>query len=141
MQNCLALTNQLQIIYIVQYQIFFKFIFSRLEPLDAKSTTGIAKIMGTIVSLAGAMTMTLYKGPVLKNLWSAPIHIDGHTVIHKNWLKGSLLAGASCVTWSIWYIMQVLLRRLIKKFIISIVLRYITVDPKKKNKVQLRWRR
>nr|CAD1837217.1 unnamed protein product [Ananas comosus var. bracteatus] len=50
----------------------------RLEHLDAKSPRGIAKIVGTV----------------------------GSSTVHKSWLKGSILTVASCITWSIWYIMQ-----------------------------------
>eukprot|EP00262_Sarcandra_glabra_P004935 TRINITY_DN16172_c0_g2_i1.p1 TRINITY_DN16172_c0_g2~~TRINITY_DN16172_c0_g2_i1.p1 ORF type:complete len:222 (+),score=21.06 TRINITY_DN16172_c0_g2_i1:25-666(+) len=50
--------------------------------------------------------MTLYKGPIVRNLWGALIHIQGNTTIHENWLKGSILTVSSCITWSIWYIMQ-----------------------------------
>ncbi|PRQ36514.1 hypothetical protein RchiOBHm_Chr4g0392381 [Rosa chinensis] len=52
------------------------------------------------------MTMTLYKGPVMRNLWSPLIHIPGKSSIHENWLKGSILTVASCIAWSLWYIMQ-----------------------------------
>ncbi|KAG9441647.1 hypothetical protein H6P81_017501 [Aristolochia fimbriata] len=78
----------------------------RLESLIIKSPKGMAKIFGTLISLAGVMTMSLYKGPVLKNLRHAPIHIQGNSVIHEEWVKGSILTVASCITWSIWYIMQ-----------------------------------
>ncbi|KAF3328236.1 WAT1-related protein [Carex littledalei] len=80
-------------------------ILLRLEYLDAKSARGIAKILGTIVSLAGVTIMTLYKGPAVKNLWHGIGHIEGGT-IHEDWLKGALLTIASCISWSIWYIMQ-----------------------------------
>ncbi|XP_020084622.1 WAT1-related protein At4g08300-like isoform X1 [Ananas comosus] len=78
----------------------------RLEHLDAKSPRGIAKIVGTVVSLAGVTTMTLYKGHAIRNLWGALIHLQGSSAVHKSWLKGSILTVASCITWSIWYIMQ-----------------------------------
>ncbi|KAL6343557.1 hypothetical protein AAG906_024922 [Vitis piasezkii] len=78
----------------------------RMEVLDLRNPRGIAKVLGTLVSLAGVMTMTLYKGPIMKSLWDPLIHIQGNTTIHENWLKGSILTVASCVTWSIWYIMQ-----------------------------------
>ncbi|KAF6175024.1 hypothetical protein GIB67_039572 [Kingdonia uniflora] len=80
--------------------------FCRLEVLNVRSNHGMAKVIGTIVSLAGVMTMTLYKGPLVKNLWGALIHIQGNNTIHENWLKGSILTVVSCITWSIWYIMQ-----------------------------------
>ncbi|XP_058077966.1 WAT1-related protein At1g44800-like isoform X4 [Magnolia sinica] len=77
----------------------------RLEGLDG-SIRGIAKIGGTLVSLTGVMVMTLYKGPVLRNLGGALIHFQGSTTIHENWIKGSILTVSSCITWALWYIMQ-----------------------------------
>ncbi|XP_058077965.1 WAT1-related protein At1g44800-like isoform X3 [Magnolia sinica] len=76
-----------------------------LEGLDG-SIRGIAKIGGTLVSLTGVMVMTLYKGPVLRNLGGALIHFQGSTTIHENWIKGSILTVSSCITWALWYIMQ-----------------------------------
>ncbi|KAI3871090.1 hypothetical protein MKX03_019832 [Papaver bracteatum] len=66
----------------------------------------MAKILGTSVSFAGVLTMTLFKGPAVRNLWGALIRIERSSAEHENWLKGSLLAVASCITWSVWYIMQ-----------------------------------
>ncbi|KAI3469748.1 hypothetical protein Pfo_026411 [Paulownia fortunei] len=86
---------------------FILAVILRMEIVNVRSLRGIAKILGTGVSLAGVMTMTLYKGPALKNIGRALIHISRSTaVIQENWLKGSLLTIASCITWSIWYIMQ-----------------------------------
>ena len=79
-----------------------------MEVLDLRNLRGMAKVLGTLISLAGVMTMTLYKGPIMRNLWHPVIHIQGNTATHENWLKGSILTIASCITWSIWYIMQVL---------------------------------
>ncbi|XP_075086081.1 WAT1-related protein At4g08290-like [Nicotiana tabacum] len=79
----------------------------RLEDANIRDIPGIAKILGTMVSLVGVMTMKIYKGPVVKNLGLTLIYIDrGNGVVHSNWLKGSILTAASCITWSIWYIMQ-----------------------------------
>ncbi|KAJ8531489.1 hypothetical protein K7X08_026923 [Anisodus acutangulus] len=79
----------------------------RLEVVNVRDPRGIAKIIGTLVSLAGVMTMTLYKGAALKNLWHPLIYIhQGNNVVKENWVKGSILTVASCITWSIWYIMQ-----------------------------------
>lgn len=66
----------------------------------------MAKILGMVISLVGVMMMTLYKGPVLRNLWHPLIKMGGQGMIHERWLEGSLLTVASCITWSIWYIMQ-----------------------------------
>jgi len=86
-----------------------------MEIVDVKTLRGLAKIAGTMVSLAGATTMSLYRGAPVKRLWRAPIHIHGggggggvdHVVAHESWVKGSLLALASCICWSIWIILQV----------------------------------
>ncbi|GAV61467.1 EamA domain-containing protein [Cephalotus follicularis] len=78
----------------------------RLEVLDLQRARGMAKVLGTLVSLVGVMTMTLYKGPIMKNLWGPLIYIQGNSAMHQDWLKGSILTVASCITWSIWYIMQ-----------------------------------
>ncbi|XP_019438999.1 PREDICTED: WAT1-related protein At5g07050-like [Lupinus angustifolius] len=79
----------------------------RYEVLDFRHPRGIAKILGTLISLTGVMIMTLYKGPILRNFYGPLIHIQGKSgAIHKNLLIGSILSISSCITWSIWYIMQ-----------------------------------
>lgn len=78
----------------------------RLEVVDIRNPRGIAKILGTLISLGGVMTMTLYKGPIMRNIGHASIYFTGDTVTHESWLKGSILTVTSCITWSIWYIMQ-----------------------------------
>ena len=81
-----------------------------MEIVDVKSLRGLAKIAGTVVSFAGVTTMTLYKGAAITSLWKSLVHIPGSDsggVAHGSWVKGSVLAVASCICWSIWYIMQV----------------------------------
>lgn len=52
--------------------------------------------------------MTFYKGPIIRNLWHPLIHIQHKaTGLHEDWLKGSILTVSSCISWAIWYIMQV----------------------------------
>ncbi|XP_022759764.1 WAT1-related protein At5g07050-like [Durio zibethinus] len=80
-------------------------IIFRMEVVDVKNPRGIAKILGTLISLAGVTAITLYKGPAVQSLWGAPIHIKRLSV-HENWVKGSFLAVFSCITWAVWYIMQ-----------------------------------
>ncbi|CAJ2673454.1 unnamed protein product [Trifolium pratense] len=80
----------------------------RFEVLDIGNPRGIAKVLGTIISLAGVMTMTLYKGPIMSNLWRPLINIQpiSSSVNEKSELKGSLLTVLCCITWSISFIMQ-----------------------------------
>ncbi|PRQ25880.1 putative EamA domain-containing protein [Rosa chinensis] len=77
----------------------------RMEALDVRNPRGIAKLLGTLISLAGVITMTSYKGPAIQSFSGASQHIRSNFV-HKSWTKGSILVIASCITWSIWYIMQ-----------------------------------
>ncbi|OMO55142.1 Drug/metabolite transporter [Corchorus olitorius] len=77
----------------------------RMEVVDVKNPRGFAKVLGTLISLAGVTAITLYKGPALQSLWDAPIHITKRFV-HENWVKGSILTVASCISWAMWYIMQ-----------------------------------
>lgn len=79
---------------------------TRLEHLDLRSPRGVAKAVGTVVSLAGVTIMILYKGPAMSKLWGALIQIHGNA-IHKNRVKGAILTVASCIAFSLWYIMQV----------------------------------
>ncbi|KAL6645497.1 hypothetical protein ACP70R_017105 [Stipagrostis hirtigluma subsp. patula] len=86
-------------------------IILRMEIVDVKSLRGLAKIAGTVVSFAGATTMTLYKGATISCPWKSPIHIHGGgggggSIRHESWVIGSILALASCICWSVWYIMQ-----------------------------------
>ena len=81
-----------------------------MEIVNVKSLRGLAKIAGAVVSLAGVTTISLYKGAAVKSLWKAPIHIHGGSdviVADEDWVKGSLLAVASCICWSICFILQV----------------------------------
>ncbi|XP_020222898.1 WAT1-related protein At5g07050 isoform X1 [Cajanus cajan] len=77
------------------------------EVVDLRNPRGLAKVIGTVISLAGVLIMSLYKGPVMRSLWHPLIHIPGKSAaINESWLKGSLLTVLSCVTWSMWFIMQ-----------------------------------
>ncbi|GLT42338.1 hypothetical protein SLA2020_163410 [Shorea laevis] len=80
-------------------------IILRMEVVDARSSRGIAKILGTLISLAGVTTLTLYKGPALQSMKGAPVHISRGSV-HENWTRGSILTVVSCISWSLFYIMQ-----------------------------------
>ncbi|KAG9441111.1 hypothetical protein H6P81_016965 [Aristolochia fimbriata] len=78
----------------------------RLESPNAKSPKGLAKIFGTLISLTGVLTISLYRGPVVKNLWAAPIRMPHTSHVHEEWLKGSIFTVATCIAFSLWYIMQ-----------------------------------
>ncbi|PUZ40619.1 hypothetical protein GQ55_9G439100 [Panicum hallii var. hallii] len=79
-----------------------------MEIVDVRSLRGLAKIAGAVVSFAGVTTISLYKGAAVRSLWKAPVQIQGSgvAVAHESWVKGSLLAVASCICWSVCFILQ-----------------------------------
>ncbi|EOY16251.1 Nodulin MtN21 /EamA-like transporter family protein isoform 2, partial [Theobroma cacao] len=80
----------------------------RLEHLKIKEVRGQAKIIGTILSLSGALLMTLYKGPVIDLIWSRKASHQGSTgdSSDKHWIPGTLLILVGCVAWSCFYVLQ-----------------------------------
>lgn len=89
-----------------------------METVSVRSPRGLAKIAGTVVTFAGVTTISLYKGAAIRGLWNAPVHIHSsrrsggvqqqdHQAAHgSSWAKGSILAVASCVCWSICFLLQ-----------------------------------
>ncbi|GLJ17400.1 hypothetical protein SUGI_0302480 [Cryptomeria japonica] len=87
---------------------FLMAIVFRMESLSIRSLAGQAKIVGTLVSVGGAMTMTFYKGIKIQ-LWSSPFHLNQHSKSdHKteDLTKGSLLLTMGVISFSAWYILQ-----------------------------------
>ncbi|XP_077241366.1 WAT1-related protein At1g68170-like [Tasmannia lanceolata] len=82
-----------------------------LERLGTQTMYGKAKVIGTLISVGGAMLMTLYKGVEI-HLWSSNTNLVGHHQQKSspqgsgNHVMGSLMAVASCVSYGIWYIIQ-----------------------------------
>ncbi|KDP32785.1 hypothetical protein JCGZ_12077 [Jatropha curcas] len=90
---------------------FILAIIFRLEKVNIKRVHDIAKIMGTCVTVAGAMVMTLYKGPILNFLTShgAGSHHGSTTSTEPNdqhWVTGTLMLLASCCGWASFFILQ-----------------------------------
>ncbi|VVA16060.1 PREDICTED: WAT1-related [Prunus dulcis] len=54
----------------------FAYVLERLEVLDLRSPRGLEKVLGTLVSLAGVMTMTLFKGPMAITLKRYPAQLS-----------------------------------------------------------------
>lgn len=81
--------------------------FFRLERLSIRSKHSQAKILGTLVTIGGAMIMTLGKGPVLDLPWtkSASTHVDLDGVAQKP-IEGALMITAGCFCWASFIILQ-----------------------------------
>lgn len=87
-----------------------------MEKLKIKKKEGVAKVLGTLMGIGGAMILTFYKGFEI-NIWTTHVdllhgrnvsHLPPHSHSHShNLLLGSVLALASCLSYSFWLILQV----------------------------------
>ncbi|GMN62786.1 hypothetical protein TIFTF001_031866 [Ficus carica] len=82
--------------------------FLGLEKVNIRSLRSLAKILGTVLCVGGAMSMALLKGPKLLNAEKLPGNsVFGTGDDDQNWLLGCSFLFASCCCWSIWLILQV----------------------------------
>lgn len=101
-----ALSNTLPAMTFVMAIVF------RMERLSMKQVRSQAKIVGTLLSVGGAMLMTLYKGPAVHMFWSPHHHHhdkyvkSASAVPDKDWIQGSLLVIASCLAWAGFFVLQ-----------------------------------
>lgn len=85
-----------------------------MEKLDLKKTRCQAKILGTAVTVAGAMLMTLYKGPLVELVWSKHIHpgksyetTSSGSTYDKDFFKGTMFLIIATLAWSGLFVLQV----------------------------------
>ncbi|KAG9455403.1 hypothetical protein H6P81_008307 [Aristolochia fimbriata] len=79
-----------------------------LETANLKSKAGRAKVAGTVVSVSGAMLLTLYKGVALSNTRS---HSHSHSrevqqILRHRWTIGTIALVGACLSWSSWFLIQ-----------------------------------
>ena len=82
-----------------------------MEKLDISQRGAQAKIVGTVVAFAGSTLMTLYKGIVVVSLLHTQQSLQTSTSkasLDKNWLKGAFMLVISNVSYSAFYILQVI---------------------------------
>lgn len=100
----------------------FTFVFAvlfRLETVDCRSFSTLAKSIGTIVAISGALVATLYQGPPLlmipshSNLTLQPLTQSA------NVLLGGLLFGVDCVIASLLMIVQAFV---LKKYPVELII-------------------
>lgn len=82
-----------------------------MEKLALRSMSTKTKIIGTIVSISGALVVVLYKGPTVL---SSPASTDTASLqvplgsSQTNWIIGGLLLSADYLLLSFWYVVQVI---------------------------------
>jgi len=75
----------------------------RWENVDIRSMRGQAKVLGIIISVGGAMVMTLYRGPEIKML---NVNLKTYKSNENNRILGSILLFGAVITWSAWIVFQ-----------------------------------
>uniref|UniRef100_A0A453PQ80 WAT1-related protein n=1 Tax=Aegilops tauschii subsp. strangulata TaxID=200361 RepID=A0A453PQ80_AEGTS len=81
----------------------------RMEKVRLRSLHSQAKIAGTVLTVAGAVLMVLYHGPVVQFPWTKGQHHAGGAATAADgaaWLKGTIMTVAACVAWSCFFILQ-----------------------------------
>ncbi|KAG6618181.1 hypothetical protein I3843_13G015000 [Carya illinoinensis] len=100
-----AISNMLPAMTFVMAVIF------RMEKLNLRKVRCQAKMVGTIVTVAGAMLMTLYKGPIVHLLWSKYMsprksYETDSVNSDKDFLKGSIFLIIATLAWSGLFVLQ-----------------------------------
>ncbi|KAJ8534322.1 hypothetical protein K7X08_007646 [Anisodus acutangulus] len=96
---------------------FVMAVLCRMEKVHIKKLRCQAKVIGTIVTVAGAMLMTLYKGHVINLVWSNNVHTNTSNVpqaneaTDKDWFKGSMLLIGATFAWASFFILQAITMR------------------------------
>ncbi|KAH7553657.1 hypothetical protein ACOSP7_029541 [Xanthoceras sorbifolium] len=79
----------------------------RLEKVKLKSIRSQAKVVGTIATVAGAMVMTLIKGPIIELFRTGgAVHQHGSGIDIHHAIKGASLITVGCFSWACFIILQ-----------------------------------
>lgn len=97
---------------------FVMAVICRMEKIDMKKVRCQAKLIGTVVTVGGAMLMTLYKGQLIHFFWT---HYNMHhpnpgnyappSSGDKDWVKGSVLLIIATLAWASFFILQAVTSR------------------------------
>ncbi|KAH7671267.1 WAT1-related protein [Dioscorea alata] len=97
-----AITNSLPV------STFMFAVLLRIEALKVKSKSGIAKVLGITLCLAGILMIAFYTGPQL-NHHEPYHHSQQPTHSSRTWIKGSFLMISASTVWSLWLTLQKIL--------------------------------
>ncbi|KAJ0764340.1 putative EamA domain-containing protein [Helianthus annuus] len=102
----IAMCNVLPAITFVMAWIF------RLEKVNVKKMHSQGKILGTLVTVGGAMVMTLVNGPPVPLPWTKEGSEAHHALVpnpvvsQDQHIKGAIMITAGCFCWASFYILQ-----------------------------------
>ncbi|XP_042492783.1 WAT1-related protein At1g43650-like [Macadamia integrifolia] len=92
---------------------FIMAVLMRIESISIKNQYGVAKVLGTVTCVSGALIVVLYKGPSIKFMnWYPSVHKEfSHSSVincspKMEWVKGSLMMLSANAAWSLWLILQ-----------------------------------
>ncbi|XP_019053105.1 PREDICTED: WAT1-related protein At5g40240-like [Nelumbo nucifera] len=92
---------------------FILAVIFRMEKLDLRSWSSQVKIMGTLVSISGALVVTLYKGPSIGTTLSSSQLPDkrfssspSNSLTGNNWILGGVFFAVASLSLSIWNTLQ-----------------------------------
>jgi len=84
----------------------------RMEKVALRSSSTHAKILGSSVSILGALVVLLYKGPIIfspsSSQESPTLHAPMGSTSQTNWVLGGSLLAVEYLLVPTWYIVQVL---------------------------------
>ncbi|KAM0849225.1 hypothetical protein ACQ4PT_053858 [Festuca glaucescens] len=104
---------------------FFLALLLRMEVVHLKSPSGIVKLTGVALCIAGVLTIALYAGPFLN-----PLSHSHHQFAHRapsraqggGWIKWTFLMVVANAAWSLWIVLQAaLLREYPNKLLVTAV--------------------
>ncbi|EPS59354.1 hypothetical protein M569_15453, partial [Genlisea aurea] len=88
----------------------------RIEKVRLDRKDGISKVAGTLLCVAGASVITLYKGPTIYSPTprvNTPARATAAAADAKNWTLGCVFLIGHCLSWSSWLVLQA---PILKKF-------------------------
>ncbi|XP_062151332.1 WAT1-related protein At5g40230-like isoform X2 [Alnus glutinosa] len=105
--------------------IFILAVIFRMENLALRSSSTQAKIMGTIVSISGALVIVLYEGPKIISTSSQTLSLSHHFPLgssQTNRVIGGLLLAVENLLFAMWYIVQAQVMKIYPSEIIVVFL-------------------
>ncbi|XP_030955900.1 WAT1-related protein At1g43650 isoform X2 [Quercus lobata] len=86
--------------------------FLRMESINIKQLHGLAKVLGSVVGVSGALVFAFVKGPPINFMhWHTTTEKPNtdssiHSCSTREWIKGSLIMLSANTFWSLWLILQ-----------------------------------